>query len=52
MDIIDAEKFITLINRERFDYTKWRQNLFEDMSVSDIVQKGRDFAVEFRAFRG
>ena len=28
MDNLDAERFITLIKRENFDYTKWRQNLF------------------------
>jgi hypothetical protein len=34
---VDAEKFISLILREPFDYTKWRRkNLFADMSVEEI----------------
>lgn len=24
LGVVDAERFIALINRERFDYTKWR----------------------------
>jgi len=52
MDIIDAEKFIALINRDRFDYTKWREKLFENMSVEEIIEKGREFAVDFRKIQG
>ena len=33
---IEAERFITLINREPFDYTEWQQNLFEGMSVREL----------------
>ncbi|MFP4085246.1 MAG: hypothetical protein ACLFUL_00500 [Desulfobacteraceae bacterium] len=33
---VDAERFISLIQRERFDYTKWRQGLDEDLSIEDI----------------
>jgi hypothetical protein len=33
---VDAERFISLILREPFDYTKWQRNLWEDRSVEDI----------------
>ena len=33
---VEAERFITLINREPFDYTEWQQNLFEGMSVREL----------------
>ena len=33
---IEAEKFIALIQREPFDYTKWRQGLDEDLSIEEI----------------
>ena len=36
---IEAERFVALIQRERFDYTKWRQGLDEDLSVEDISKK-------------
>ena len=33
---VDAERFIALILREPFDYTKWQIHLLEDKSVEDI----------------
>ncbi len=36
---IEAEKFIALIQREPFDYTKWRKGLDEDLSIEEISQK-------------
>ena len=40
---VEAERFISLIIREPFDYTKWQQNLFEDMSVEELSKKAMDF---------
>ncbi|PKL31122.1 MAG: hypothetical protein CVV45_15580, partial [Spirochaetae bacterium HGW-Spirochaetae-10] len=48
MDNVEAERFIALINRERFDYTKWRQPLFEDMTPEEIIQKGQQYAKDLR----
>ncbi|MDF3821870.1 hypothetical protein P3G55_18340 [Leptospira sp. 96542] len=36
MDIVDAERFFALIQGEKFDYTKWRKNLWEKNSVKEI----------------
>ena len=36
---IEAEKFIALIQREPFDYTKWRQGLDEDLTIEEISKK-------------
>lgn len=36
---VEAERFIALIQREPFDYTKWRQGLDEDLSVEEISRK-------------
>ena len=33
---VDAERFISLVNEEAFDYTEWRKDLFEGMSVREI----------------
>lgn len=35
---VEAERFITLILREPFDYTCWRQPLYEDLSIEEISQ--------------
>jgi len=52
MDIIDAERFIALMNRDHFDYTKWQAKLFENMSIEEIIEKGQQFAVDFRKIKG
>ena len=36
---IEAERFIALIQREPFDYTKWRQGLDEDLSIEEISHR-------------
>ena len=36
---VEAERFITLINREPFDYTEWQRNLFEGISVRELSNK-------------
>ncbi len=30
LGMVEAERFIALIQREKFDYTKWRENLFNE----------------------
>lgn len=42
---VDAERFIVLITREPFDYTKWReQYLNENLSVRELSQKAMDYS--------
>ena len=38
---VNAERFIALIMREPFDYTKWQRNLFGAQSVEQISQAAR-----------
>ena len=52
MDVIDAERFISLINREKFDYTKWSQNLFEEKTIEEILTDAKKFAIDFRKIQG
>ncbi|MDR1477860.1 MAG: hypothetical protein LBJ00_02850 [Planctomycetaceae bacterium] len=33
---VEAERFISLIIREPFDYTEWQKNLFDDLSVKEL----------------
>ncbi|MDR0609438.1 MAG: hypothetical protein LBG58_04965 [Planctomycetaceae bacterium] len=36
LGLVEAERFIMLIQKETFDYTKWQENLFEDMTIEEI----------------
>ncbi|MDR2542823.1 MAG: hypothetical protein LBC80_05160 [Treponema sp.] len=33
---VEAERFISLIIREPFDYTEWQRGLFDNMSVKEL----------------
>ena len=33
---VEAERFISLIIKEPFDYTEWQRNLFNNMSVREL----------------
>lgn len=43
MDNFEVERFFTLIQREKFDYTKWRSNLFVGMSGREISKKAMEY---------
>ena len=36
---VEAERFVALIQREPFDYTKWHEGLDEDLSIEEISKK-------------
>lgn len=42
---IEMERFIALIQRESFDYTKWRQNIDDNEDIENISKK----AMQLRA---
>jgi hypothetical protein len=39
LGIIEAERFITLVLREPFDYTEWQRNLYGNMDVKELYDK-------------
>ncbi|MBS1503133.1 MAG: hypothetical protein JST32_13780 [Bacteroidetes bacterium] len=39
---VDAERFITLLHRDPFDYTMWQRNIFENMDVERISKKAME----------
>lgn len=41
MGTVEAERFIALINRERFDYTEWRKNQWRDETVESLATRAR-----------
>ena len=36
LGMVDAERFVALMNRESFDYTGWRRNRFEGVDVREL----------------
>ena len=42
---VNAEKFITLLIREPFDYTEWQKNLWPEKSIEDISSAAMSYQV-------
>jgi len=40
---VDAEKFISLMSREAFDYTEWQKNLFTDIEIKELSIKAMQY---------
>ena len=36
--IVKTERFISLIIKEPFDYTKWQSDLYEDLTVGELFE--------------
>jgi hypothetical protein len=34
--VAGPERFVMLLQKETFDYTKWQENLLEDMTIDEI----------------
>jgi len=33
---VDAERFISMVKRDTFDYTEWRRGQWNDMAIEEI----------------
>ena len=51
LGIIDAQRFIALVNREQIDYTKWREDKFDDMTLEELNNAAVAFAKQ-HPFKG
>ena len=43
LGMLEAERFVMLIKKDSFDYTKWRENLFDEMSLEELSQKAGEY---------
>ena len=50
LGLVECEIFIANIKQDRFDYTKWRKNLYEDMTVEELVGNAADYMREHPEF--
>jgi hypothetical protein len=48
LGIVDAERFISLIIKEPFDYTVWHRSQFTGMSVREISNAAKKYCDEIR----
>ena len=43
MGIVEAEQFISVIIREKFDYTKWQRDYFDKKSPEEISTEASEY---------
>jgi len=43
LGLVEAERFIMLIQKDQFDYTDWQRNLFDNMTVEEISNKAAEY---------
>lgn len=50
LGLVEAERFIMLLKKEPFDYTRWRENQFNDKSLEAIFTEAAALraATEFK----
>ncbi|MCL1808610.1 MAG: hypothetical protein FWG42_02460 [Clostridiales bacterium] len=47
LGLIEAERFISLIHTEKFDYTEWRKdNLFVGLTVGELAEEAMHYRRE------
>lgn len=51
LGIVEAEQFISVIIREKFDYTKWQQEFFDKKTPDEISREAAQFE-EMHPFKG
>jgi len=51
LGIIEAEKFISIINQDSFDYTEWRKKLWPDKTVRELSNEAMEFRNKKRALK-
>ena len=44
LGVVDAEYFISIIIREKFDYTKWQRQYFDEMSPGEFHDNAIEYA--------
>lgn len=49
---VQAERFISLILREPFDYTQWQNKLWEDTSLEALSRMAMDFRQKAKRLKG
>ncbi|GHV81586.1 hypothetical protein AGMMS49991_01440 [Spirochaetia bacterium] len=46
LGIVEAERFITLMLREPFNYTEWQRTLYGNMPLKELYTKIKTFEAE------
>ncbi len=40
---VEVEKFVVMLNRNKFDYTRWRENLWQNETLESLSDKAQAY---------
>jgi len=40
---VEAERFISLVKRDSFDYTEWRRGLWNEMTIDEVYDEASSY---------
>ena len=43
LGLVEAERFLILMQKEKFDYTDWQKDLFQSMTIEEISSKAAEY---------
>ena len=43
---VDAERFISMVKRDTFDYTEWQKKLWEGKTIEEIHKMAAEFELQ------
>jgi hypothetical protein len=46
LGLVDAERFIDFVKRDKFDYTEWQRNLWKGKTIDEINEMAIKFQKE------
>lgn len=46
LGVVDAERFISMIISERFDYTKWQREKFDNIDLDTLMDAAAKYEME------
>ena len=41
LGFIETEIFLSKVTRKGFDYTEWRENLWEDLTIDEVFERAK-----------
>lgn len=44
LGLVEAERFLAAVSRDKFDYTEWRRTGLPDMSIDEIAEAANQLA--------
>jgi hypothetical protein len=52
LGVIETEIFITKVTRRGFDYTQWRESLYDDMNLDELLDHATKTTKDYQPPKG